>query len=474
MKKLGLLFVVVISLVFTISCVSKEVPVTETYYETEYKTEYRTETYTATEDVVVRTSEGKTSLTPISKWYAGIYFKAAGSGAGTYYYGYKMDTNEHTRSEVKISVSPMAQGHIGVYDLTGVGQIPIVPTTLASWREVDPKTGGLWMTPGEQAWLDNLNAILTNPELILGYSTGQVGELSFDAKGIREFAILANTWNAHAVISVRLAWSDDIIEKKTVTKERQVPYQVPVQVEKQRTVMQTKKVPFWEVWKAEPAAESPSLAPVPPAEESSPPPSPPITPEVEPPVTSPRLLYEDDFSNSYSGWGTGSDDWGKFVYEGGEYSISIERTNWFDYHLNSVSGMQEDFTVEVDARKLAQGTDAAGIIFRDQMGQGKWSFYVFWVDSNSGTYAIQKYIKDVWAPDLKDFTRSNYINRGANTNRLKVTCKGNQIEVYANDYKLTTVTDTSLTSGYIGLAAETFASSNAHYHFDNFKLYTND
>ncbi len=137
--------------------------------------------------------------------------------------------------------------------------------------------------------------------------------------------------------------------------------------------------------------------------------------------------------------------------------------------------MQEDFTVEVDARKLSQGTDdAAGIVFRDQIEQGKWSFYVFWLDSNSGTYAIQKNIKDVWAPDLKDFTPSSYINGGTNTNRLKVICKGSQITVYANGYKLTTVTDTLLTSGYIGLAAETLTSPNAHYHFDNFKLYTND
>jgi len=244
--------VVAIFLVFTVSCVSKEVPVTETYYyETEYKTEYKTESYTETEDVVVRTSEGKTYPTCINKWSAGIYFKAGGAGTGmTYYYGYEIDTSKHTRSQVKITLSSMAQGHIGAYDLTGIGQIPNMPTTLAKWREVDPKTGELSLTPGEQAWFDSLNAIVTNPERVLNsqsMGTGPVGEISFDAKGIEEFAILANTFNVYAVSSVQLVWSDDIIEKRTVTKERQVPYQVPVQVEKQRTVMQTKKLPFWEV-----------------------------------------------------------------------------------------------------------------------------------------------------------------------------------------------------------------------------------
>jgi len=37
--------------------------------------------------------------------------------------------------------------------------------------------------------------------------------------------------------------SDEVIEEKTVTKERQVPYQA----EKQRTVIQTREVPVWGV-----------------------------------------------------------------------------------------------------------------------------------------------------------------------------------------------------------------------------------
>jgi len=250
MKKLSLLFVVVISLVFTVSCVSKEVPVTETYYETEYKTEYRTETYTDTEDMVIDTSEGQTYPSPVTKWQTNIYFKAEGSGTGmTYYYGYEIDTSKHTRSQVKITLPPMVEGHIGVYDLTGVGQISNMPTTLAKWRDTNPKTGEMFMTPEEQTWFDKLNAILTNPERVLVFQpmiAGTGDEISFDTKGVKEFAILANTWNVHAIISVKLVWSDDIIEKRTVTKERQVPYEVPVQVEKQRTVMQTKKVPFWE------------------------------------------------------------------------------------------------------------------------------------------------------------------------------------------------------------------------------------
>jgi hypothetical protein len=494
MKKLSLFLSVIMatSLVFSVSCVNKEVQVTETYYETEYRTEYKTESYTATEDVVVKTVEGSNSLSPKSRWKTAWVYLIGSEAKTTYYYGYDISTHEHGRGQVQVSFNLQSQMHKGVIyaiDLTDACYDKSIPFSglLFGKDPTTPMAGGQAFVPAEgcqviqpdvlgdiRVWLDGFSALTRNPTRILGTLSVDKrttdDSSTFDAKGIKEFAIVIGIEPELRPPNVKLTWSDDIIEEKSVTKERQVPYEVPVQVEKQRTVMQTKKVPFWEVWKTNPPAETE--------------PSSPSTLEAKPVVieTSPNtttteaspVTINDDFSNSNSGWGTGSDDWSKFAYEGGEYSISIERTNWFGYHLNSVSGMQGDFTVEVDAKKLSQKTDAAGIVFRDQRGQGKDSFYVFWVDSNSGTYAIHKYIKDVWAPDLKDFTPSNYINRGANTNRLKVVCKGSQIEVYANDYKLATVTDTSLTNGFIGLAVETFTSSNAHYHFDNFKLYTND
>ena len=40
-----LLLLIVALPILTVSCMSKEVPVTETYLETEYRTEYRMETY---------------------------------------------------------------------------------------------------------------------------------------------------------------------------------------------------------------------------------------------------------------------------------------------------------------------------------------------------------------------------------------------------------------------------------------------
>jgi hypothetical protein len=225
------------------------VPVTETYQETEYKTEYRTEIYSGIEDVIVSTS-GETSLTPVSQWHAPIYFVThgnQGSDTPTYFYGYEIDMGKHIGCKVDIKLAPKVDGDIGVYDLTGVNIAVLTgDPNLTIWEWLSVYAPGWNINP---ALVGNLNTILSSPGRTLSFGSVGVGlddKISFDAYGIREFAIIANTWNSNAISSVKLVWTDNITEKRTVTKEEQVPYQTLVQVEKQRTVMQTKQVPFWE------------------------------------------------------------------------------------------------------------------------------------------------------------------------------------------------------------------------------------
>jgi hypothetical protein len=301
MKRLGLFIVLAILFIFTVSCVSKEVPVTETYYETQYKTE----SYTETVDAVVDTKEGETYIKPTTMWSAGFLSEKVGFN----YYGFEPSTTQHSKSQIKVTFSGILgiqdlKGGILAYDLTGLHQIP-APPTQETWSKGAPEI---------KAWFDNL----LNPELTIdpkhklpivetqaqgvidrelltidddiqyirgtiqidsdpacrNWDTGQlthVGEalglnaqpshfevsstgyvragdgggttyIVFDTTGLTEFAIL-DTWYMYPISAFQLLWTDEVIEKKTVTKEKQIPYQV----EKQRTVMQTKKVPFWEV-----------------------------------------------------------------------------------------------------------------------------------------------------------------------------------------------------------------------------------
>jgi len=241
MRKLEIMFfaVIVISLLLVTSCVTRQVPVLETYYETEYKTEYRTETVTETVNTVISSKQGTSYLNPLVKWYTDVLIPGFGGSGGTYYYDYLIESS-HSKNQVQITLSQRAQeqsGVVRVYDLSRTGAIPPRPTPYKK----------LFYQPSEISWLNNLNTVLSTAPLLGEVQLGSgVNQIVFDANVVREFGILATTWDAYAIRSVKLIWTDEVMGSKTVTTEKQVAYQVPYQVEKQRTVYKSETVPFWD------------------------------------------------------------------------------------------------------------------------------------------------------------------------------------------------------------------------------------
>jgi len=241
MRKLGISFcvLIVISLLLVTSCVTRQVPVVETYYETEYKTEYRTESYTETVNTVISSKQGTTYLNLQTKWYTDVLIPGFEGSGGTYYYDYVIES-AHSKNQVQITLSQGAQdqsGVVRVYDLSTNGPIPPRPTPYKKF----------FYQPSEIGWLNNLNAVLSAAPLLGEVRLGSgVNQIVFDANGIREFGIFATTWDAYAIRSVKLVWTDEVTGPKTVTGERQVAYQVPYQAEKQQTVYKTETVPFWD------------------------------------------------------------------------------------------------------------------------------------------------------------------------------------------------------------------------------------
>ena len=154
--------VVAISIVSTVSCVTKEVPVTEKYYETEYRTESYTEIG----------NEHRVFLTPKKVWYDWMYFKevewAERGGSVIYYNGYEISTAKHSKSQAKLTLSPLSQASpwaILIVNLTGVGQLSAPPPR--GWLEgetVLEKGELVYISPlAVQEWLDNYNSIVTDP-----------------------------------------------------------------------------------------------------------------------------------------------------------------------------------------------------------------------------------------------------------------------------------------------------------------------
>jgi len=230
-------------LLSVIACVSKDYEVSETYSDTEYKTEYKTEIYTEIVPVVISSRQGRDSLQPSTKWFNSLYSPGFSKISSTYYYGYQLEPVAYSTAQLKITLArglEKYQGHIAVYDMTGIGQIPPMPTI--------PVKFGIDVPIEQQRWMAEMNAKLSAARLLGEVFLGDTiaGSITFDARGIQEFSIFVNCYNSHAISSVQLTWADETVENRTVTKERQVPYQIPYQVQKQRTTIETRKVPFWE------------------------------------------------------------------------------------------------------------------------------------------------------------------------------------------------------------------------------------
>ena len=109
-------------------------------------------------------------------------------------------------------MSPLAAGYLGVWNNTGLGEGFVYSMV---WNDETYRERILIFEP-----MKDFRGLY----------------ISFDANGINDFFILVNSFNVGCISRVELVSYE----------ERQTPYQVPYQVEKQRTVMQTQKVPFWE------------------------------------------------------------------------------------------------------------------------------------------------------------------------------------------------------------------------------------
>jgi len=272
------------------SCVTQEYTVTETYYDTEYRTEYKTETYTDTE-LVVTTTSGEDMLAPKvvwnepelhieteDPWTASSFPPGDHYMYGNIWYlGYELP--QHTTSHVELTTrEPLLK--VFAYDVSEVGHTTRYhgrfPTYTRLYNPMDWWKGQeepdrspvyeSWNLPPlqvEQAekWLTSFNSKLkaarylgdgidySGPPGSFLSSIGQTRILKYDTTGVNQLAIIpagARSSSLEPIETLRFLWSNEATEDQIVTSERQVPYQVPYQVEKQRTVTETRQVPFWE------------------------------------------------------------------------------------------------------------------------------------------------------------------------------------------------------------------------------------
>lgn len=179
-----------------------------------------------------------------------------------------------------------------------------------------------------------------------------------------------------------------------------------------------------------------------------------------------QVLYQDDFSDSNSGWPTAADaDKAASYTADGQYLLQA-----FTKQQDVWAHPGQDFSdvsIEVDATK-SSGPDnnGFGVVCRFQDNN---NFY-FFMASSDGYQVIGKYDNgnSVYLSADKMQTTSA-VHSG--TNQVRGDCNGSTLTFYINGQQVSSVTDTSFTSGDVGVIVGTFDDPNVGITFDNFVVY---
>jgi hypothetical protein len=109
-----------------------------------------------------------------------------------------------------------------------------------------------------------------------------------------------------------------------------------------------------------------------------------------------------------------------------------------------------------------------GILFRYDLDGD--DFYVFEIRGD-GFYSLAVDGAKHTEPEvIVDWTESSAINKGQQTNHLKVIAVGDSMEYYVNDQLLGTAQDSRLTAGTIGFFAGSIDEGGVQIAFDNLKI----
>jgi hypothetical protein len=191
-----------------------------------------------------------------------------------------------------------------------------------------------------------------------------------------------------------------------------------------------------------------------------------------------KIVFEDDFSNGYSGWDSSSTADRTFSYEVIEnqpvYQLKSKNTSWNTLvsRLKKL-GYIGDCVIEVDSWTTLDAVVQRGIIVRSPENDGgSWDTLSFdAVGLNGGGSFGMVRVTNGKQVTLLPYTYAEVIKTKGLPNRLKVAIRGSNIEVYINGLQVATFNDPNPAGkGYVGLVIRN-AQPNSPVFFDNFVVY---
>ncbi len=162
-------------------------------------------------------------------------------------------------------------------------------------------------------------------------------------------------------------------------------------------------------------------------------------------------MPEDDFSNDNSGWGTGTDSSSSVEYVNGGLKMIVYTPYYVSWSPQGIEPF-ENIHIEVNVKNESKDPEALFGIVCNEQGTTE-SFYYVGISAD-GYYA---FIKSAVAQDdvfLKKGT-SDLISAASGSVRLGLDCGGGSLTLYVNGQQIDSVSDSTYTSGVIGLFAAT-------------------
>jgi S1-C subfamily serine protease len=188
-----------------------------------------------------------------------------------------------------------------------------------------------------------------------------------------------------------------------------------------------------------------------------------IIPEKKSAPESGNVLYQDDFSDSSSGWTIMKDPDGSVDYVGGEYQITVTSPMMF---ISGTSGKTDsDVILNVTSNvKNTSNQGDFGLICRQQ---NDGSYYAFEV-SEDGYASIWKNINDQMTP-LVDWEFVQGL-KGKSEVKITAACIGDQLGLAVDGELLLSTSDSDLQEGDTGLIAGTWETPGFVVAFDDFTI----
>ena len=185
---------------------------------------------------------------------------------------------------------------------------------------------------------------------------------------------------------------------------------------------------------------------------------------VRPPV---NVLFQDNFEDKDSGWEVGDYDTGDVGYTAGTYFVTSDEQDQMMWGLANRSF--DNFIIKVDATQISAGPEnnnAYGVMCRVQPNDDGYLLRI----SGDGYYAIHTIVDGEFDP-LVEWTTSNVIHQGNDTNRIRAICDGAYLALFVNGELLAEANDSTFASGDIALTATTFESKATEVRFDDLAVF---